>query len=71
MRHNAEALARRGHLRPGLSVERAAQLMVAISGSLHDPLVGDGRWSAEEYSEVIERLLAAALLADAHEARTP
>jgi len=71
MRHNAETLARRGHLRPGLSLERAAQLMVAISGSLHDPLVGDAGWSAADYSEVVERLLTAALLADPNEARTP
>ena len=71
MRHNAEALARRGHLRPGLSVERAAQLMVAISGSLHDPLVGDAGWSAVEYSEVVERLLTAALLADARRGPHP
>ena len=71
MRHNADALARRGHLRPGLSVERAAQLMVAISGSLHDPLVGDAGWSAVEYAEVVERLLTAGLLADRGEAHTP
>ena len=45
--------------------------MVAISGSLHDPLVGDAGWSAADYSEVVERLLTAALLADANEARTP
>ena len=64
MRRNAHTLATRGHLRPGLSVERAAQLMVAISGSLHEPLVGDAGWSAGEYSEVVGRLLTAVLLAD-------
>ncbi len=71
MRHNAETLARRGYLRPGLSVERAAQLMVAISGSLHEPLIGEAGWSAAEYSELVERLLTAVLLADAHGARAP
>lgn len=71
MRHNALALARGGHLRPGLSVERAAQLMVAISGSLHEPLVGVSRWSAAEYAEVIERVLVAALLTDAPRPPTP
>jgi AcrR family transcriptional regulator len=65
MTHNAEALARRGHLRRGLSVRRAAEAMTALSASLHDPLVRDLGWSAEEYAGLVERLLAGALLDDA------
>ncbi len=62
MRHNAQALARRGQLRPGLSVQRAAEAMAALSASLHDPLVRDLGWSAQEYADLVGRLLAAALL---------
>jgi AcrR family transcriptional regulator len=69
MTHNAAALARPGHLRTGLSVERAGELMMAISGSLHDPLVTDAGWSAAEYADVVERMLRAVLLDDGLGAR--
>jgi AcrR family transcriptional regulator len=62
MTHNAEVLAARGDLRPGLTVQRAAEAMTALSASLHEPLVRDLGWSAAEYTALVERLLAAALL---------
>ncbi|MCV2395746.1 TetR/AcrR family transcriptional regulator [Actinotalea sp. M2MS4P-6] len=64
MVHNAEALARHGHLRPSLSTRRAAEAMTVLSSSLHDPLVDGFGWSAAEYSALMARLLAAALLDD-------
>lgn len=62
MTHNAEALARHGHLRSGLTVRRAAEVMTVLSGAFHDPLVDDFDWGAEEYVDLLERLLTAALL---------
>jgi AcrR family transcriptional regulator len=64
MTHNAESLAARGALRRGLTVRRAAETMTALSSSLHDPLVRDLGWSAQEYAALVERLLTAALLDD-------
>ena len=62
MTHNAEALDRGGHLRPGLDVRRAAEIMVVTSGLLYEPLMIDAGWSEGEYVDLVERLLAAALL---------
>jgi AcrR family transcriptional regulator len=62
MKHNADALARRGHLRADLSPQRAAEAMMTLAGALHDPLMGEFGWSAAEYSDLMERLLTAALL---------
>lgn len=64
MAHNAAYLLRGGHLREGLGADHARDILTAMSVALHEPLVERGQWSAEEYSELIYRLLCAALLPD-------
>ncbi len=59
----AEALERRGDLHDDLDVERARDLLLAVTGDLRDALVLRADWSDEEYASVWGRALAAALLA--------
>jgi AcrR family transcriptional regulator len=62
MLHNARLLRRAGHLRPELSVTQAAQVMLAFTGWLYEPLRIDSGWSEREFVDLMERTLAAALL---------
>jgi TetR/AcrR family transcriptional regulator, regulator of autoinduction and epiphytic fitness len=60
----ARSLAGKGALRAGLSQERATDVLWALAnpGSYH-ALVGERRWTAEEYEHWLADLLACALLA--------
>ncbi len=62
MRHIARRLHDAGHLRPGLSVAHAADVMLAFTGWLYEPLALQNGWSQEEFVDLVERTLAAALL---------
>lgn len=63
MKHNAANLARASHLRPGLSVEEAAQIMWTLSSpELFELLVVRQGWSHERYGEFVGEALVAALL---------
>ncbi|HEV7147785.1 MAG TPA: TetR family transcriptional regulator [Pedococcus sp.] len=63
MTHNARLLAATGALRPGLSVEQARDIMLAVSGHLPEPLLDRAGWSSTAYVDLVDRLLRAALLA--------
>ena len=62
MLHNARALANGGHLRPGLTVERARDLLLIFSSEFYDPLVSRSGWPVDEYVATMTRTMAAALL---------
>jgi AcrR family transcriptional regulator len=60
---NARGLAKAGHLRPGITLERAADIMWAMcSPELYDLLVTQRGWPPERYGQFIAQALAAALL---------
>lgn len=66
LRRFAGLLAERGALRPGLSIERAADQLWAICAQAnYDALVGTCGWSHQEYQDWLTRMLMAALLPDA------
>jgi AcrR family transcriptional regulator len=67
MRHNAEALARRGFLREPVSVRRAAETMwVYSSPELYQLLIAELGWTTEHYGAFIANALEAALLPTTH-----
>ena len=52
MRHNARALATRGFLRRGMSVNHAADIMwMAVAPELYDLLVVRRGWTAAQFGE--------------------
>ena len=60
---NARGLARAGHLRPGITVEHAADIMWAInSPELYELLVIRRGWTAKRYGQFITAAMIAALL---------
>ena len=60
---NARGLAKAGHLRPGITVEHAADIMWAInSPELYELLVIRRGWTAKRYGQFIAQSLAGALL---------
>ena len=63
MLHNARALADGGHLRPGLSVRHARDLLLIFTDEFHDRLVSRAGWEVEEYIAMMTRTMSAALLA--------
>lgn len=70
MQENASALHRAGHLRPGVTVRHAADVMYAVSSpELFELLVMRCGWSLDRYSRHIEATLAAALLLERHDGR--
>jgi AcrR family transcriptional regulator len=63
MRHNARTLARRGFLRPGVTVEKGADLMwTCTAPELYELLIVRRGWSARELGELVTQMLTAALL---------
>lgn len=65
MRRFAGLLAERGTLRPGLSVDRAADLLWTICAQAnYDSLVTARGWSPSEYGDWLSDTLAASLLPD-------
>jgi AcrR family transcriptional regulator len=60
---NARGLAKAGHLGPGITPERAADIMWAMcSPELYDLLVTQRGWPPERYGQFIAQALTAALL---------
>jgi len=60
---NASGLAAAGHLRPGITVDQAADIMWTLnSPELYDLLVARRGWPAERYGQFIAQSLIAALL---------
>ena len=56
-------LEQRGVLRPGLTAERAGDLVYAICGlANYQALIGDCGWSEDEYQDWLTQLLVAAIL---------
>lgn len=64
MTHNARLLAATGRLRPGVTVDQARDIMLAVSGHLPEPLLDRAGWPTRDYVDLIDRILQAALLAD-------
>lgn len=62
MLHNARALADNGHLRPGLSVEHARDLLLIFSSEYYDRLVSRAGWDVDDYIATMTRTMSAALL---------
>jgi AcrR family transcriptional regulator len=63
MTHNARYLVDGGHLRPGITPERARDVLVAYSSAeLYDLLVVRRGWSVEEWGEFVAEAMIAALL---------
>jgi AcrR family transcriptional regulator len=63
MHANARALARSGHLRSGVSLAMATDVMFAVSSpEMYDLLVVRGRWSLRRYARFVETTIASALL---------
>jgi AcrR family transcriptional regulator len=63
MRANARALARAGHLRPGISLAMATDVMFAVSSpEMYDLLVERGGWSLRRYARFVETTIASTLL---------
>lgn len=63
MRVNARALARAGHLRSGVSLAMATDVMFAVSSpEMYDLLVDRGGWSLRRYARFVEATLVNALL---------
>jgi AcrR family transcriptional regulator len=71
MAHNATLLAATGELRPGVSVEQARDIMLAVSGHLPEPLLDRAGWSAGDYIDLVDRLLRSALMADSSSSPRP
>jgi AcrR family transcriptional regulator len=66
MRHVVETLDREGKLRPGLTVERGADILWSILNPLHyDNLVASRGWTIDEYRSHIEVMARAGLLGEA------
>jgi len=60
---NARGLASAGHLRPGITVDQAADIMWAYSSpELYELLVLRRRWTAERYGQFIAQALINTLL---------
>jgi AcrR family transcriptional regulator len=60
---NARGLAKAGHLRPGIAVDQAADIMWAYSSlELYELLVLRRRWTLERYGQFQAQALVAALL---------
>jgi hypothetical protein len=65
MRRFAALLAERGHLRPDLSVNRAADILWTVcAGASYDSLVASRGWTDEEYRDWLTDTLTHALLPD-------
>jgi AcrR family transcriptional regulator len=63
MRHNARKLSRRGFLRPGVSVARAADVMWAlVAPELYELLVVRRAWTPAQFGRFIADVMAATLL---------
>jgi hypothetical protein len=63
MQQNARVLARRGFLRAGVTIDRAAQIMWAYSSpELYDLFVVRRGWTPLQLGEFVASALAAALL---------
>jgi AcrR family transcriptional regulator len=63
MHANARALARSGHLRPGVSLAMATDVMFAVSSpEMYDLLAVRGGWSLRRYARFVETTIANALL---------
>ena len=63
MAHNADALARPGHLRPGVTHDHARDVLLTYTApEVYELLVLRQGWSLEDYSEFIRQGVAAALL---------
>jgi AcrR family transcriptional regulator len=63
MRHNAARLAAGGPLRPGLTIDKAAEIMFAYTApELYEILVIEQDWNLEQYGDFLDRGLAAQLL---------
>ena len=63
MRRNAGALARSGHLRAGVSLAAATDVMFAVSSpEMYDLLVLRSGWSLRRYARFVETTIANALL---------
>lgn len=64
MRHNAQSLAERGQLRPGITLAEATDVLWAFSApELFELLVLRSGWSAERFGRYIAESLESALLA--------
>jgi AcrR family transcriptional regulator len=64
MRHNARRFARRGFLRDGVTVNRAADVMWTYTApELYDLLVNRRGWSPKQFGEFVASAMIAALLA--------
>jgi AcrR family transcriptional regulator len=62
----------RGELRPGLTAERAGDVVYALAGRAnHDALVGDCGWSEDEYRTWLTDSLVAALLGPGRDGTSP
>jgi AcrR family transcriptional regulator len=64
MTHNADLLAATGALRAGVSVQHTRDILLAVSGHLPEPLLDQAGWPAQDYVDLVRRLLRAALLAN-------
>ena len=63
MRHNARSLAEKGHLRDGITVAEATDVMWAFSApELFDLLVLRSGWSPERFGRFVAESLESALL---------
>ena len=63
MTHNAKSLATRGHLKPGLTVRRAAEVLWTYSSpELYELLVRTREWPLRRYGTFIADAMIAALL---------
>ena len=61
MTHNAKAIQR--HLRPGLTVSKARDILFAVSApGLYETLVMHRGWSLDDFAEFLRRTMAAQLL---------
>lgn len=66
MRHVVETLHSEARLRPGLTVEKGADILWSILNPLHyDNLVASRGWSIDEYRKHIEMMARASLLGEA------
>jgi hypothetical protein len=63
MRFNARSLARRGFLRPGLSIARAADICWALTApEVYELFVVRRGWTARQLGEYVSSVLASAVL---------
>ena len=62
-RRVARSLARKGALRPGLSETHATDILWAVANpTMHQRLVAERRWTADEYERWLARVLTCSLL---------